>query len=354
MKAEDFKDSPSGHLVPTIEGERAFVPNPLPPPNLDLGRVAPALERATLALGELSGIGRTLPNPHLLIRPFSRIEAVASSKIEGTVTSLQELLMLEVGADRSRAKMDTKEVHNYTRAMEHGLQRLKNLPISKRLLCELHSVLMDGVSPSRGAFIVPGELKRDQNWIGGRIIQNARYVPPPPSVSEAAFDKLDLFIHRDFETLPLLVKLALIHYQFEAIHPYPDGNGRVGRLLIPLMLCERQALSQPLLYLSTYLEKHFDKYIDLMFEVSRSGAWGDWIEFFLQGVEECSKSAIKKSHELQDLQSKYSEQVQSARSSALLAKLVASLFAIPATTTPSAAKELNITYNTSEPMKLPS
>ena len=152
--------------------------------------------------------------------------------------------MLEVGADRSRAKMDTKEVHNYTRAMEHGLQRLKNLPISKRLLCELHSVLMDGVSPSRGAFIVPGELKRDQNWIGGRIIQNARYVPPPPSVSEAAFDKLDLFIHRDFETLPLLVKLALIHYQFEAIHPYPDGNGRVGRLLIPLMLCERQALSQ--------------------------------------------------------------------------------------------------------------
>lgn len=348
MNPDDFKRSPAGRLVPTIQKCMAFVPNPLPPANLDLHKLAAPLANATLALGELSGIGRTLPNPHLLIRPFTRVEAVASSKIEGTVTTLPELLMLEVTEDQSKARNDTKEVNNYTRALQYGLKRVNELPISKRLISEIHGVLMDGVSPARGAHVQPGQFKTDQNWIGARLIQNARYVPPPPFESMSAIDELEKFIHSKDESIPLLIKLALVHYQFEAIHPFPDGNGRVGRLLIPLMLCEQKAMSQPLLYLSLYFEKNYDLYIDSLFEVSQSGAWDKWIYMFLQGVESSARNAIKKSHALQDLHKKYMEKIRTARSSALLAKIVDSLFSVPATTVPHVVKALGISYNSAK------
>jgi Fic family protein len=343
MNEDDFKQSPSGRLIPTIGGVKAFVPDPLPPPSLDMGRLVKPLEMATRALGELSGVGRTLSNPELLIRPFFRVEAVASSKIEGTVSPAPELLMLERSPD-IRTRSDTREVNNYNRALRYGLGRLATLPLSKRLLCELHAILLEGVSPDRGARFVPGELKTEQNWIGARTIQTARYVPPPPAESVRALDALELFIHHD-NGLPLLMKLALIHYQFEAIHPYPDGNGRVGRLMIPLMLCEQKAMSQPLLYISTFFERNYGEYIDRMYEVSRSGAWNAWIEFFLSGIRHASESALKKAHAIQDLHKDYMHRLRSARASALAAKVVDSLFGVPAINIPIAAGELGVSYN---------
>lgn len=205
-------------------------------------------------------------------------------------------------------------------------------------------MLLENVTTSRGAGFIPGEFKTDQNWIGARLIQNARFVPPPPRESLEAMDDLEKYIHAT-DDIPILVKLALIHYQFETIHPFPDGNGRVGRLIIPLILCERGALSQPLLYLSAFFEKNYDRYIDLMYEVSRCGQWEAWIEFFLEGIEFSSKNAVRRSRALQDLHREYFKRIQSARSSALLGKLIDSLFNVPATTIPHAMAEMQITYN---------
>jgi len=348
MKADEFRNSPSGYLVPTIKGAMAFVPNPLPPPVIDLALLTMPLARATHALGELSGIGRTLPNPHLLIRPFTRVEAIASSKIEGTVTTMQELLFLEAEINSAGARTDTREVNNYTRALEQGLKRVKELPLSKRLICELHKTLLDGVVAERGGHFTPGEFKTEQNWIGARTIENARFIPPPPALAVEGISDLEKYIHEEGRNIPLLINLAMIHYQFETIHPFPDGNGRVGRLIIPLILCERKAMSQPLLYLSTFFEKNYDRYIDSMFEVSRSGAWTAWITFFLEGVEEAAKNAVKKSHALQDLHKIYFSKIQAARSSALLGKLIDSLFYIPAMTIPVAMVETNISYNSAK------
>lgn len=343
MHAEDFRRSTAGHLVPTINGAMAFVPRPLPPV-VDLGRLAGRISSAAQALGELSGMGRALQNPHLLILPFRRVEAVASSKIEGTVTTLPELLRLEIEADESKARHDTIEVRNYQLALNHGLKRLETLPTTVRLMCEMHKILLRGVSPARGAHIQPGELKTNQNWIGARLIQNARFVPPPPKESAEALGQLEKYIHSN-DDLPLLVQLAIIHYQFEAIHPFPDGNGRIGRILIPLILHERGAMTEPLLYLSAYFEERYDEYIDLMYEVSRHGKWEPWIDFFINGVEVSCRSAIYKSAQLQELHRNYLERVQSARSSALLAKIVDSMFAVPATTIPITTKRLGISYN---------
>ena len=188
--------------------------------------------------------------------------------------------MLELSPDSPGASSDTREVHNYNTALRHGLQRITQLPLSKRLLNELHRRLLSGVSLNRGANFTPGELRKDQNWIGARTIQAAQFVPPPPSDVLDLLDEFERFANRENERLPLLIKLALMHYQFETIHPYPDGNGRIGRLIIPLVLCEQNAMSQPLLYMSSYFEKHYTRYIDLMFEVSRSGAWGSLDRIF--------------------------------------------------------------------------
>ncbi len=344
MNPADFKDSKTGRLVPTIKG-MAFVPNPLPPRILDLGPLLPLVSKAERALGELSGIGRTLPSPYLLIRPFMRREAVASSKIEGTVTTLTQLLLFEVDEESNHAPMDAREVLNYVRALEHALARLDKLPISSRLIRETHKILLSNTRADRGSAIVPGEFRRDQNWIGARLIENARYVPPPPQDVEQAMADLEKYIHIQDPDTPTLIQLALIHYQFEAIHPFPDGNGRVGRLLIPLILCERKEISQPLLYLSTFFEKNYDDYIDHMLTISQMGLWERWIEFFLKGVEETCKDAAIRAQGLQDLQKTYRDKIQKARSSGLLGRLIDLLFENPAITVPSAAQRLHITYN---------
>ena len=348
MNPEHFQNSPSGHLIPTIEGCFAFVPNPLPPPSIDLLPLLPGVARAIRALGELSGIGQTLPNPFLLIRPFMRMEAIASSKIEGTVTTPSELFMLEV-SDDAKSRSDTREVRNYIRAMQHGLDRVKEeFPISRRLICEIHRVLMSDVAPHRGSHFTPGELKKNQNWIGSRLIGNAKFVPPPPDQSENSLSELENYINQPEDDVPLIIKSAYIHYQFEAIHPYPDGNGRIGRLLIPLLLYSRGELSHLMLYLSTFFEKNYDKYIESMYEVSRTGAWEVWVEFFLEGIEVTCRDAIKKARALQELHKDYRERVQEARSSALLAKLIDDLFISPATTIPYAMKTLDISYNSAK------
>ncbi len=212
---------------------------------------------------------------------------------------MQELLFLEAAADSAQPRSDTREVNNYTRALEQGLRRIETLPLSRRLVSELHEILLQGVSADRGAHFTPGQFKTEQNWIGGRLIQNARFVPPPPAESLDALSDLEKYIHDQSDDLPLLIKLALIHYQFETIHPFPDGNGRVGRLIIPLVLCEQKAMSQPLLYLSAYFEKNYDQYIDAMYEISRTGAWENWIIFFLNGggnhSQECDRKISRSS-----------------------------------------------------------
>jgi Fic family protein len=344
MNPEEFKDSETGKLVPALKG-MAFVPNPLPPPLLDLAPLIPLVSRAERALGELSGIGRTLPNPYLLIRPFMRREAVASSKIEGTVTTLSQLLLFEVDEETNRVPGDAREVLNYVRALEHSLKRLEELPISSRLIREAHKILLSNVQPNRGAQIIPGEFRRDQNWIGARLIENARYVPPPPQEVPEAMSALEKYVNTKDDEIPTLIQLALIHYQFEAIHPFPDGNGRVGRLLIPLVLCARKEISQPLLYMSSYFERNYEDYIDHMLTIRKMGLWGRWIAFFLEGIEEACKDAIERAQSLQTLQKKYYGDIQRARSSALLGRLIDLLFEHPAITVPYAAERLQISYN---------
>jgi Fic family protein len=316
---------------------------------INLGSLLPQISRASRALGELSGIGRALANPFLLIRPFVRREAVASSRIEGTVTTLSQLLLFEASETGAAAPPDAREVRNYVQALETSLQRLDELPISARLLRDAHRTLLTGVAAHRGAHVEPGEFKREQNWIGARLIQDARFVPPPPVDTVAAMGELETYINTDHEdTIPLIVKLALVHYQFETIHPFADGNGRVGRLLIPLMLGATQQLSQPLLYLSPYLERNYNDYIDRMLAVSTRGEWHAWLSFFLTGVEETCRDTMDKARTLQDLQAQYHRRIQQARASALLSKAVDMLFQSPVLTVPSLQEHLDVTYRAAE------
>jgi len=284
-----------------VSGYRAFVPNPLPP-NLDWDNpLVSLISKADLALGTLSGLGDTLPNPHLLIYPFIRREAVLSSRIEGTQSSLSDLLLFE--ATRVERQKDVREVQNYVRAMEYGLQRLEELPLSLRLIRELHGILLEGV---RGEQATPGDFRQSQNWIGppGCTLHDATFVPPPVSEMMESLDRLEKFLHSETD-LPHLVELALVHYQFEAIHPFLDGNGRIGRLLITLFLCQRAILTKPLLYLSAFFEQHRQEYYARLLEVSQKGAWRDWIDFFLRAVIEQSGDAVRRARQLLDLHRDY-------------------------------------------------
>lgn len=342
MQNLDFAGTFPGRLTKSIEGVLAFVPSPLPPQfNFETSTVE-LLSDASMTIGELRGIGQRLPNPHMLIGPFLRHEAVVSSRIEGTIATEQELLLFEASPREQPAKPDVKEVANYVRALEYGLDRLKELPVSLRLIREIHAKLMEGV---RGAERRPGEFRDTQNYIGqpGQSITEARYVPPPVPEMQKTLQEFESFLHTRSE-LPALVQLALIHYQFEAIHPFRDGNGRIGRLLISFLLCERGLLPKPLLYLSAYFERNRDAYVDGLLRVSQKGAWKEWIEFFLRGVAEQSRDAIARSQDLLGLWEEYRQALQTARASALLLQLVDSLFANPAITVPRAKELLKVTY----------
>ena len=285
------------------------------------------LSRADAALSELSGVGRLLPNPHLLITPWMTREAILSSRIEGTRTTLSELLIDEAGGARvaGRAAADIKEVRNYVDALEHGVERLKQLPLSLRLVRELHARLMKGV---RGDKATPGEFRRSQNWIGpeGSTPANAAYVSPPVSEMHACLDAWEKFVHRRDE-VPDLIQCALAHEQFEAIHPFLDGNGRVGRLLITLFLIERGRLPQPLLYLSDYIDEHRKDYYELLQRVRTHGDWNAWIRYFLTGVERIARKAVQQSSKLIDIRERYRDALKDkARAAALLDDLMMNPF----------------------------
>ena len=336
----------SGRLIRAPQGYAAYVPEPLEPEIAFDPELVAGLSAADRALSELAGIARTLPNPHLLIGPFTRREAVLSSRIEGTQASLSDLFYFEAAGPREARSPDVAEVANYVRAMEHGLARLADLPISLRLLREIHAVLLDGV---RGAGEAPGAFRQSQNWIGepGCSLDGAVYVPPPPAEMNEALDAFEKYFHAP-SRLPPLVRLALIHYQFEAIHPFRDGNGRIGRLLITLLLCAEKLLAKPLLYLSAFFEKYRDDYYRRLLGVSQRGEWTAWIAFFLRAVETQARDAIQQSDELLRLREAYRERMQAARASALLLQLIDDLFASPAITNRKASKRLSITPRSSQ------
>lgn len=346
MDKRGFADKCTGTLVPTIGKRKAFIPDPLPPRNLDLNSVLPILSRATQAVGELKGIGRTIPNPLLLVRPLQRREAVSSSSMEGTYTTLSDLFIFEAGGSAPDRRAENREVLNYAQALEGAIGDLSSLPISARLIKKAHGKLLNGVARHRGAQVEAGEFKRDQNWIGGSgSIETARFIPATPASTPDAIDALMGFInHEDRRNSPPLIDAAMAHYQFEAIHPFADGNGRVGRMLIALMLVENDVLPQPLLYMSPWLERHKDRYIDLMFEVSRAGAWVAWIEFFLLAVAESAEGTIRVVQRMQDLQKQYRERFQTARRSALMLRIIDLAFERPIRSISDIAQELDVTY----------
>ena len=281
----------AGRMVQQPNGFRAFIPNPLPPvPAIDLtGNVQALLSQADHALALLEGAARMLPNPELFVFMYIRKEAVLSSQIEGTQSSLQDVLAAEAKLFDPDAPSDVGEVVNYVRAMQHGIARLGQLPISVRLIQEIHAELMQGV---RGGNLTPGELRRSQNWIGpaGCGIRNASFVPPPPHEMLQAMSELELFLNSP-SSLPLLVQIAIAHVQFETIHPFLDGNGRVGRLLITFLLMNRGLLTQPVLYLSHHFKRHRSAYYEHLQMVRTRGDWEGWVEFFLKGVIDVSREA---------------------------------------------------------------
>ncbi len=298
-------------MVDCVGGYRAYLPAPLPPPMAWDTSLTVALSTADRAIGRLAGEGRRLPNPHLLIQPFVRKEAVQSSRIEGTQATLGELLADEAGAAVERDPAEVREVGNYVVALEYGLGRVDSLPLSLRLVREVHERLMRGV---RGDAATPGEFRRSQNWIGfpGSTLNQATYVPPPPEELMDCLGAWELFLYD--ETLPPLVHAAVTHSQFEAIHPFLDGNGRVGRLLITLLLVQRDVLPSPLLYLSSYFEETREEYYARLLGVTERGEWEEWLAYFLRGVALQAQDAVDRIQRLDDLLAGWRQRLSTVQS----------------------------------------
>jgi Fic family protein len=332
----------AGKWIKARGGYETFLPNDLPP-KLDW---TPALVRslsdADRAIGRLAGEGRRLPNPHLLIRPFVRREAVYSSRIEGTQATLGELLAAEAGAAVDRSPEDLREVGNYVASLEHGVRRLGKLPLSLRLVRELHERLMKGV---RGEKATPGEFRRTQNWIGrpGCTLQNASYVPPSPDKIMDCLSAWERFLHE--QTLPPLAQAALMHYQFEAIHPFLDGNGRVGRLMITLFLIERAILPSPLLYLSAFFDATRSDYYDGLLAVTNKGDWRGWLMYFLNGVARQSEDALSRAERINGHLARWRESF-SGEASKVPFLIMDSIASNPYLTAREAERKLGLSFNT--------
>lgn len=335
--------TPGRHIL-CPGGYRAFVPDPLPPETPWTPELVRALSDADRTIGRLAGEGGRLPNPHLLIRPFVRREAVLSSRIEGTQATLGELLAAEAGAAVERSPADLREVANYVVALEYGIKRLKKLPLSLGLLRELHQKLMAGV---RGNYATPGEFRRSQNWIGppGSTLANAVYVPPPPTELMACLGDWEKFLHD--RSLPALVQIAMIHSQFEAIHPFLDGNGRVGRLLITLFLVEREILPTPLLYLSAFFEATRRDYYERLRGVTERGEWSEWLQYFLNGVARQAEDALGRAERINGHLAEWRVAAAGTSSRVPLA-LVDQLAANPFLTIKGAARRLDVAFTTAQ------
>ena len=338
----------TGLLVPLpMAGERcrAFVPNPVPPePPLVLDDdLLNLLARANLALGRLDGLTAVLPDPGVFLYTYIRKEAVLSSQIEGTQSSLSDLLLFENEAAPGVPLNDVQEVSNYVAAMQHGLKRVRGgFPVSLRLLKEIHAVLL---TKGRGSEKEPGEFRRSQNWIGGTRPGNAAFVPPPADHVAECWGALEKFLHDDKVRLPVLVKAALAHVQFETIHPFLDGNGRVGRLLITFLLCTEGALHEPTLYLSLYLKQNRARYYELLQAVRKDGDWEEWLRFFLEGVEQTATQAASTARRLMALASKDAQRIQEIGRAAGTALRVHQLLqAQPIVSIPVAAERLKLSF----------
>jgi Fic family protein len=342
------RDTTGRYDITSTAGEAvsAFVPEPLPPqPPLDLGRLGLALkDRALLACGRLDGVSSLLPDPDLFLYAYVRREALLSSQIEGTQSSLSDLLMFELEEAPGVPFNDVVEVSSYVAALDHGLARLASgFPLSSRLLKEIHAVLL---ARGRGADRQPGEFRRSQNWIGGTRPGNARFVPPPPGRVDSCMAELERFLHAE-DDLPLLVKAALAHVQFETIHPFLDGNGRLGRLLIVLMLVDGGILRQPLLYLSLFFKQHRSRYYELLDGVRRDGDWEAWVLFFLEGVESTAAAAVDAAHRLLALfQTDESKLTGLGRSGTSVRQVFAALRQRPLTGIPQLATRAQLSFPT--------
>jgi len=293
-----MKSNRAGDYVGQLSGYRAFIPAPLPPdPPLEIDSdMQGLLSKADRALGRLDGSIQTLPDPDLFVFMYVRKEAVLSSQIEGTQSSLDDLLEAEAKVYDPGRPRDVDEVSNYVNAMNYGLRRLAHLPVSVRLIREIHERLLKGV---RGTEKQPGELRKSQNWIGpqGATLTDAMFVPPPPHEIPVALTNFEKFLHEQ-DSMPALIKIGLAHAQFETIHPFLDGNGRIGRLLITFLLCEREILEKPVLYLSHYFRQHRSRYYDLLQKVREEGDWETWIKFFLEGVAHVAKEATETARQI--------------------------------------------------------
>jgi Fic family protein len=346
MNPNDFHSREVGHVILTPKGYYAFLPAPLPPAlDWSLSLVS-ALSEAERDLSRLATLAGAFPFPRLLVQPFMRREAVLSSRIEGTRATLAELYAYE-SAQLSflEPDSDVREVHNYVKALDYGLERLKTLPISLRLIRELHEKLMRGV---RGGNLTPGEFRHTQNWIGpaGSTIMTATYVPPPVDEMNQALSDLEKFIHASTD-IPALARAAMIHYQFEAIHPFLDGNGRVGRLLMALLLAEWNILPQPLLNLSVYFERYRQEYYDHLLVVSQRDDWDAWLRFFLRGVSAQSRDSITRMERLGSIRAKYQPLVESEKNSERMAAVVDFLFGRPIFSAKQLAEGLEMPFKTS-------
>jgi Fic family protein len=334
--------------VPTTHGVQAFVPDPLPQGLALPSETVILLADAERAVGRLAGTTAREFNPYLVASPLLHREAILSSRMEGTVTSPEQLVLLEAETEtagrRAQADDDTREVLNYVKAMQHGLGRLGDLPVSLRLITEIHRVLLSGV---RGERHEPGAFRRSQSFIRGprsERIEDARFVPPPVPNMKDGLDQLERYLHDATCPDPTLVRLALIHYQFETLHPFRDGNGRVGRLLIPLLMCSWGRLDAPILYVSAFFERHRESYMDLLLRVSTKGDWIAWIDFFLRGIKQSAEEATVQAIALLDLRQQYHRRFQASRASASLLRLIDRLFQSPSITIHQASDLLEMTH----------
>ncbi|MBW2001120.1 MAG: Fic family protein [Deltaproteobacteria bacterium] len=344
MNPKDFESSSAGLCIKTLKDYWTFIPHPLPPDiNYDKPLIR-LLSDADRVLGELSGTGRLLANPYLLIAPYIRREAVSSSRIEGTQASLNDLFYFEATESEKPEAPDVREVKNYVRAMEYGIDRLEKLPISIRLICEIHRVLIEDV---RGYHATPGEIRRSQNWVGppGCSLQEATYVPPPVEEMKNALGEWEKYLHSASDAPPL-IQCALMHYQFEAIHPFLDGNGRVGRLLITFFLWEKGLLAQPLLYLSAFFDRFRDEYYSRLLSVSKHGDWRGWIEFFLRGVVNQAKDAISDAKKIIELHEEYRCRLETTKKIPEASyRLIEEIFVSPVLSITGLSKKWNMPFN---------
>jgi len=345
MNPNDFRSLEAGQVILTHNGYHAFIPAPLPPNLVWSLPLISALSEAERDLSRLAALAGGFPFPRLLIQPFMRREAVLSSRIEGTRATLAELYTYE-SAQLSFLESgdDVREVHNYVTALDYGLERLKTLPISLRLIREIHEKLMHGV---RGGNLTPGEFRRTQNWIGpaGSTIMTATYVPPPVDKMNQALGDLEKFIHTGTD-VPVLARAAMIHYQFEALHPFLDGNGRVGRLLMALLFTEWNILPQPLLNLSVYFERYRQEYYDHLLAVSQRGDWEVWLRFFLRGVSSQAQDSLVRMQRLEAIRTKYEPLVKSDRNSERMGAVLDFLFARPILSAKQLAENVGMPFKT--------